>query len=144
MRLTLGLLLVLVGCATPPTVRGPQWQLHGGAVDVDFEQPPAQQAEQLRQRGVHLPTSSRFGLSAGVYRGAGGALIVPTVFSPATTPRIARTMLQVRQHLSETTQRELEVQLLNLTGTRVLQGIFSRVVRVGPEPEAPGSPRHEG
>jgi hypothetical protein len=45
-------------------------------------------------------------------------------------------MLEVRKHLSQTTQRELEVLLLNLTGTRVLQGIFSRVVRVGPEPAA--------
>jgi hypothetical protein len=69
------------------------------------------------------------------YRGAGGALIVPTVFSPASTPRIARTMLQVRKDLSETVQRDLKVMLLTLTGTKVLQGVFSRVVRAPPEPE---------
>ncbi len=68
------------------------------------------------------------------YRGAGGALIVPSLFSPATTPRIARTMLEVRKHLGETAQRELKVLLLTLTGTKVLQGVFSRVVRVGTEP----------
>lgn len=68
------------------------------------------------------------------YRGAAGALVVPTVFSPATTPRIARTMLEVRKHLGETVQRELKVLLLNLTGTRVLQGLFSRVVRMSAEP----------
>ncbi|WP_224244435.1 hypothetical protein [Hyalangium gracile] len=68
------------------------------------------------------------------YRGAGGALIVPTLFSPATTPRIARTMLEVRRHLTETVQRELKVLLVNLTGVRVLQGVFTRVVRVGSEP----------
>jgi hypothetical protein len=71
------------------------------------------------------------------YRGAGGALIVPTVFSPASTPRIARTMLQVRRDLSETVQRDLKVMLLTMTGTKVLQGVFSRVVRAAPEPEAP-------
>ena len=71
------------------------------------------------------------------YRGAGGALIVPTLFSPATTPRIARTMLEVRRDLSETVQHELKVLLLTLTGTKVLQGVFSRVVRVGSEPEYP-------
>ncbi|HEX8699384.1 MAG TPA: hypothetical protein VF815_11150, partial [Myxococcaceae bacterium] len=71
------------------------------------------------------------------YRGAAGALIVPTVFSPATTPRIARTMLEVRKHLGETLQQELKVLLVSLTGTRVLQGLFSRVVRVGAEPTAP-------
>lgn len=71
------------------------------------------------------------------YRGAGGALIVPTVFSPASTPRMARTMLAVRQHLGEAVQQELKVLLLGLTGTRVLQGVFSRAVRVGMEPALP-------
>jgi hypothetical protein len=69
------------------------------------------------------------------YRGAGGVLIVPTLFSPATTPRIARTMLVVRAHLSESVQRELKVLLLTLTGTKVLQGVFARVVRTSAEPE---------
>ncbi|XXF77958.1 hypothetical protein P2318_33640 [Myxococcaceae bacterium GXIMD 01537] len=73
------------------------------------------------------------------YRGAGGQLIVPTLFSPATTPRIARTMSEVRAHLGQSTQRELKVLLLALTGTKVLQGIFSRVLRVGAELE-PGPP----
>jgi hypothetical protein len=68
------------------------------------------------------------------YRGAAGALVVPTVFSPVTTPRIARTMLELRKDLSEQVQRELKVLLLNLTGTRVLQGLFSRLVRVSAEP----------
>jgi hypothetical protein len=62
------------------------------------------------------------------YRGAGGALIVPTVFSPATTPRIAQTMREVRKHLSEKVQSELKVVLLTVAGTKVLQGVFSRVV----------------
>ncbi|WP_143196185.1 hypothetical protein [Archangium sp. Cb G35] len=69
------------------------------------------------------------------YRGAGGALIVPTLFSPATTPRIARTMLEVRTLLAQARQDELKVLLLTLTGTKVLQGVFSRVLRVGSEPE---------
>lgn len=68
------------------------------------------------------------------YRGAAGTLIVPTLFSPATTPRIARTMFEVRQQVSETTQSQLKVLLVSLTGTRVLQGLFSRVVRVSQEP----------
>jgi hypothetical protein len=192
------------------------------AVDVDFEAPTPQQAEHLRQSGVHLPRASAglvdprahrdfvdsrvtavgFGLSEGGYllyceelplpvlvpeshvdlgltsaeplsdsihpnrdaaladlaasaarsggaryawyRGAGGALIVPTLFSPATTPRIARTMLKVRKDLSESVQRELKVLLLSLTGTKVLQGVFSRVVRVGSEPALRPPVRKEG
>ncbi|REG31024.1 hypothetical protein ATI61_106494 [Archangium gephyra] len=78
------------------------------------------------------------------YRGAGGTLVVPTFFSPASTPRIARTMLEVREHLVQTTQRELKVLLLTLTGTKVLQGVFSRVLRVGTEPEPRPLPRQEG
>jgi hypothetical protein len=68
------------------------------------------------------------------YRGAGGALIAPTVFSPASTPRIARTMLAVRQDLSRTVERELKVVLLTLAGSKVLNGVFSRVVRASSEP----------
>ncbi|MFL5352615.1 hypothetical protein [Archangium sp.] len=61
---------------------------------------------------------------------------MPTLFSPATTPRIARTMLEVRQYLADTTQRELKILLLSLTGTKVLQGVFSRVVRLSAEEPA--------
>ena len=199
----LALLLFLTGCATTPSLGGTQWygqndlltarDLPGAAsagqqvVDVDFEVPTPQHAEELRQSGVQLPrvsaevadprahrdfvdprvTAVGFGLTAGGYllyceglplpvlvpeshvdlgltsaeplsesihpdrdaaladlaasasgsgraryawyRGAGGALIVPTLFSPATTPRLAQTMLEVREHLGETAQRELKV-----------------------------------
>jgi len=220
--LGLALLLLLTGCASQPSLLERQrYEQHAGQdiVDVDFEAPPPQHVEALRQRGVTLPrgslgladprahrdfvewrvTAVGFGLSAGgyllyceglalpvlvpeshvdlslarvqpldasiypdrdtaleavedgaagaasryaYYRGADGALVVPTVFSPATTPRIARTMLQVRQQLAESTQRELKVLLLNLSGTRLLQGLFSRAVRVRAEPIAsPPAPR---
>jgi len=215
-------LLLLAGCASQPSLLERQrYEQHAGQdiVAVDFEAPPPQQVEALRQRGVTLPrgslgladprahrdfvewrvTAVGFGLSAGgyllyceglalpvlvpeahvdlrlmharpldasiypdrdtaleavedgaagaasmyaYYRGADGALVVPTVFSPASTPRIARTMLQVRQQLADSTQRELKVLLLNLSGTRLLQGLFSRAVRVRAEPIAsPPAPR---
>ncbi len=233
----LALLLFLTGCAARLPVSGPGWYgqssplsaqaLPGAAsdgprtVDVDFEAPTPQQAEELRRGGIQLPqvspglvdprthrdfierrvTAVGFGLTSGGYllyceglplpvlvpeshvdlgvtsaeplhasiypdrdtaladlaaselearhpsyawyRGAGGALIVPTLFSPATTPRIARTMLEVRTDLAQATQRELKVLLLGLTGTRVLQGVFSRVLRVGAEPELRPLPRQE-
>jgi len=128
MRLTLGLVLVLVGCATPPTVRGTPWQLQGGAVDVDFEQPTAQQAEQLRQRGVHLPTGSHGLADLRAHRDFVEQRVTAVGFG-----------LSAGGYLLYC--EGLEVLLLNLTGTRVLQGIFSRAVRVSPEPAAPGSPR---
>ncbi len=78
------------------------------------------------------------------YRGAEGRLIVPTLFSPATTPRIARTMREVRTDLAQTSERDLKVLLLTLTGTKVLQGIFSRVLRVDSGPELRPLSRHKG
>ncbi|HSP78030.1 MAG TPA: hypothetical protein VLQ93_05850 [Myxococcaceae bacterium] len=83
------------------------------------------------------------------YRAVGGALVIPTVISPATTPRIARTMLEVRKELAETVQRDLKVLLLNTTGIKLLSGVFSRVVQMGAgmaprqlagEPPAPRQP----
>lgn len=232
----LALLLFLTGCAATPISRGPRWYAQNSAttawhrpdttgsgqqaVDVDFEAPTPQRAEELRRSRVELPRVSQeladprahgdfvdlrvtavgFGLTAGgyilfceglplpvlvpeshvdlgltnaeplnssiypdrdtaladvarapgtghsgyaYYRGAGGALIVPTLFSPAATPRIARTMIEVRQHLGETVQRELKVLLVSLTGTRVLQGVFSRVVSVSAEPTLRPFPRNE-
>jgi hypothetical protein len=214
----LALLLFLTGCAAQPLTRAPRWYGQR-TVEIDFEVPSSQQAEELRRGGVQLPrvsartadprahrdfvelrvTAVGFGLTEGGYLlyceglplpvlvpeshvelgvtsaepldasiypdrdtalaasaseaghpryawywGAGGALIVPTLFSPATTPRIARTMLEVRTHLAQTTQRELKVLLLTLTGTKVLQGVFSRVLRVGSEPELRPLSRQEG
>lgn len=217
----LALLLLLTGCAANPSLEGP-WRYGQQAVGVDFEAPTSQWAEELRQRGVHLPRASQeladprahrdfvelrvtavgFGLTAGgyllyceglplpvlvpeshvdlglasavplnaaiypdrdtaladvavrtrgsghasyaYYWGAGGGLIVPTLFSPATTPRIARTMIEVRKHLGEAVQRELKVLLLTLSGTRVLQGVVSRVVRVGSETALRPLARQEG
>jgi len=229
----LALLLLLTGCAARPSLGKPRWygqtrpvtataRAWQQAVDVDFEVPTPQRAEELRQGGVQLPRASAktadprahrdfvdlrvtavgFGITAGgyllyceglplpllvpeshvdlgltsavplnasiypdrdtaladmadsahgsrharyvYYLAAGGVLIVPTVFSPATTPRIAQAMLDVRTHLTETLQRELKVLLLSLTGTKVLQGVFSRVVRVGSEPVLRPQARKEG
>lgn len=73
------------------------------------------------------------------YRGAGGKLIVPTVFSPATTPRIIQTMVEVRTALGKEIQRELKVLLLTLTGAKILNGVLARVVRLSAAagPQAP-------
>lgn len=97
----------------------------------------------LADIAASVPASRRSGTYA-YYRGAGGALIVPTLFSSATTPRIARTMLEVRKQLTDTVEREMKVMLVNLAGARVLQGVFSRVLRVGVEPELRPLPRNEG
>jgi len=71
----LALLLLLTACAAQPSLGRPQWYGQHGPVtaqdftatasagqqpvEVDFEAPTTQQAEELRQRGVQLPRSSQ-------------------------------------------------------------------------------------
>ena len=65
------------------------------------------------------------------YRGAGGALIVPTIFSPATTPRTIQTLLTARALLADQVQNDLVVLALSIVGGFVLKSILTRLVRVG-------------
>lgn len=63
------------------------------------------------------------------YRAVGG-LIVPTIFSPATTPRTIETLTGAMRKLGEEVSRELVVLALSLVGGMLLRGIISRFVRV--------------
>jgi len=65
------------------------------------------------------------------YRGAGGALIVPTVFSPATTPVTIQTLLTARALLADEVQNDLTVLALSIVVGVVLRTILTRLVRVG-------------
>lgn len=65
------------------------------------------------------------------YRGAGGALVVPTIFSPATTPVMIQTLLTARALLADEVQRELVVLALSIVGGMVLKSILTRLVRIG-------------
>jgi hypothetical protein len=64
-------------------------------------------------------------------RAAGGSLIVPTVFAPATTPRIVEAALAVRRQLAEEVQQQMTVTALSLIGGAVLRAVISRVLRIG-------------
>jgi hypothetical protein len=75
--------------------------------------------------------------NATFYRGAGGAVIAPTLFSPATTPRFISTALQAQRALAEAVQHELVVLAVSLVGGMVLRAILNRIARIGmggPEP----------
>lgn len=71
------------------------------------------------------------------YRGAGGALIVPTIFCPATTPRTIKTLLIARRILADDVQKELVVLALSIVGGMVLKSILTRIVRVGSDTADP-------
>ncbi|MBC8166208.1 MAG: hypothetical protein H7Y20_10090 [Bryobacteraceae bacterium] len=74
------------------------------------------------------------------YRGAGGALVVPTIFSPATTPRTIQTLLTARALLAQEVQNELVVMALTMVGGMVLKSIATRLVRVGSKSSEPVKP----
>jgi hypothetical protein len=76
------------------------------------------------------------------YRGAGGAIIVPTVFSPATTPITIQTLLTARSLLADEVQKELIVLAISMVGGLVLKTILTRIVRVGSKSAdpVPGQP----
>ena len=71
------------------------------------------------------------------YRGAGGALIVPTIFCPVTTPRTIKTLLTARRILADEVQKELVMLALSIVGGMVLRSILTRIVRVGSDTADP-------
>ena len=63
------------------------------------------------------------------YRGVGG-LVVPTVFSPATTPVVVDTMLAARRELARQVQEELTVLALALAGGLLIRGAYGIIKRI--------------
>jgi hypothetical protein len=76
-------------------------------------------------------------LPFGYFRGAGGALIAPTVFSAATTPRIVNLAKDLPKKLAEEVQRELVVLALTLVGAMAIRAIIRGITRIGGESEVP-------
>jgi hypothetical protein len=71
------------------------------------------------------------------YRGAGGAVISPTIFSPATTPRIIATFLEARRLYAEFVQKALAGLAISLAGgviLRVALGPYLRAFPADPKP----------
>jgi hypothetical protein len=88
------------------------------------------------------PPSPGQGIPVTYYRGAYASaphLIFPIFFSPATTPRICQTMLEVRRELASQVTRELTVLLMTMVGARLFQGIINRIARWGSRGMAPGA-----
>ncbi len=72
------------------------------------------------------------------YRGAGGAVVAPTVLSPATTPRVVETAMRARRELAAQVQHDLAVLAISLIGGMALRALLSRVARAGGgEPTSP-------
>ena len=64
------------------------------------------------------------------YWGAGGALVAPTAFSPASAPRTVATMSLAMRTLAQEVQRDLTVLAISLVGGIVLRQILTKVIRM--------------
>lgn len=78
----------------------------------------------IRKVPARGSTATRFAY----YRGAGG-MIVPTVFSPATTPRVIATYFEARRLYAEYVQQALTVIAISIVGGTVLRVVLGRILR---------------
>ena len=78
----------------------------------------------------------------GFYR-SHGDVIVPTVFSPATTPRVIVAAAAARRELAEYVQHEMTVLAMGLTGVMLLRMLLNGIVAVGGGKPRP-IPRQDG
>jgi hypothetical protein len=71
------------------------------------------------------------------YRGAGGAVIAPTIFSAATTPRIIATMWGARRLYVDYVERELRGVAIGIAAGVILRPLLGRFLRAVPEDPQP-------
>jgi hypothetical protein len=64
------------------------------------------------------------------YRGAGGKVIAPTLFTEDTTPRVIKTAIEAKRLLGKTVSTELTYVALNIIGAMVLKAIIGIVARI--------------
>lgn len=70
------------------------------------------------------------------YRVPTTTVIAPTLFSPATTPRIVAGMIAARQAFGEAGQELFTQEAIGMVGGKLLSGLLSRVARIGMGVEA--------
>jgi hypothetical protein len=90
-------------------------------------------------QGPHRPGDE---IPYAYYRGARG-VIAPTLFTPATTPRVINTALQARRELGEYVQQQMVVLAISIVGGMALRAIIRRLVNIGRGPRAPARPPAE-
>jgi hypothetical protein len=98
--------------------------------------------EQANKAIKRAPAKAKGVTPFAYYRGAGGAVIAPTIFSPATTPRIIATYYEARTLYADYVQKALTGVAIGIVGGRVLRVMLGRVYRAftgnsKPQPNAP-------
>ena len=71
------------------------------------------------------------------YQGAGGAVIAPTIFSAASTPRIIETLWKARALYADYVQKSLTGVAIGIVGGMAFRAVLGRVYRASSEPAPP-------
>ena len=82
-------------------------------------------------KDAHAPTLIAY------YRGAAGAVIAPTIFSPTTTPRIVNTYYEARRLYAKSVQQELSTAAISLVLNKVLSVIYTNRIKAAPDDASP-------
>jgi hypothetical protein len=103
-------------------------------IDAKVYDTLAQANEAIRR----APAKAKGVMPFAYYRGAGGAVIAPTIFSSATTPRIIATLWEARRLYADYVQYGVATLAIALLGGKVVRALLGRFARVSPEePEPP-------
>ena len=94
-------------------------------IDAKVYDTLAQANEAIRQ----APAKAKGVTPFAYYRGAGGAVIAPTIFSAATTPRIIATLFEARRLYADYVQNSLAGVAIGIVGAMVFRAILGRVLR---------------
>jgi len=109
-------------------------------IDAKVYDTLAQANEAIRR----APAKAKGVMPFAYYRGAGGAVIAPTIFSAATTPRIIATLWEAHRLLAESVQHDLASLALGIVAGMIFRAIPGRFLRAGsgdPEPPRAALPR---
>jgi len=102
-------------------------------IDAKVYDTLAQANEAIRQ----APAKAKGVTPFAYYRGAGGAVIAPTIFSSAITPRIMATYREAVRQYAESVVHDLVGLAISIVGGRILHMVLPRVFRLGSGEPAP-------
>ena len=107
-------------------------------IDAKVYDTLAQANEAIRQ----APAKAKDVTPYAYYRGAGGAVIAPTIFSPATTPRIVATYYDAQARLADYVEHELTGVAISIATGMAVRPVIGRLNRAytGDPPPRGGSP----
>src|SRR5258706_3853035 len=102
-------------------------------IDAKVYDTLAQANEAIRR----APAKAKGVMPFAYYRGAGGAVIAPTIFSSAITPRIMATYREAVRQYAESVVHDLVGLAISIVGGRILHMVLPRVFRLGSGEPAP-------